>query len=288
MDLKQLEYFIAIAEEKNITAAAKRLHICQPPLSQQLKKLEAELGVVLFNRNSRQIQLTEIGKIFLERARQIVDLSSSIQQEVQDYAAGYQGTIMIGITPTSIPMVMNHKLGEFHKKYPKINYKFFEGSTQYVMDILQKELVDIGIVRSPIDTSGYCVVEKPPEPMIAAMNEENNWSDDDFCTIEELESMNLIVYRRYEALLNDVFAVHKISPRIISVSERSFTALLLSEIGLGVSILPASAIKMSNQKVIYKTIHEPILTTNAVALWLPNHHLNKSAKAFLEYFKSLQ
>ena len=106
MDLKQLEYFIAIAEEKNITAAAKRLHICQPPLSQQLKKLEAELGVVLFNRNSRQIQLTEIGKIFLERARQIVDLSSSIQQEVQDYAAGYQGTIMIGITPTSIPMVM--------------------------------------------------------------------------------------------------------------------------------------------------------------------------------------
>ena len=287
MDLKQLEYFIAIAEEGKITLAARRLHIAQPPLSQQLKNLEDELGITLFDRTSRRLQITDAGKLFLDRARQIVDLSLTAKNEMNDYAHGYTGIILLGITPTAVPMVLSEKLFEFHQKYPKIGFELFEGDTDYILDLVQKGIVDIGIVRSPIYRSGLCCLEKPEESMVAVMIPELNWSQDDVCIPEELDGKDIIIYRRYETLVMDMLASMQVSPRVVVKCDRSYTAMCSAEAGLGIAILPAGAIRMAQKNLVFKSIQNTALQTKAIAVWLSNRHLSKSVQAFLDYFEQL-
>lgn len=286
MDLKQLEYFIAIAEEGKITLAAQRLHIAQPPLSQQLKNLEEELGLTLFDRTSRRLQITDAGKMFLARARQILDLSCTAKQEMEDYAKGYEGTILLGITPTAVPLVLSGQISQFHKTYEKISFEVFEGSTGYILDLIQKGIVDVGIVRSPIHYQNLCQIDKPEEPMIAAMLPELNWSDSDQCTLEELNDRDIILYRRYEALVWDAFAVHQINPHVVGKCDRSYTAMCSAAGGLGVAILPAGAIRMAPNHMVIKTILCRELYTKTIAVWQPNRHLSKPVQAFLEYFNN--
>lgn len=287
MDLKQLEYFIAIAEEGKITLAAQRLHIAQPPLSQQLQKLEAELGVTLFERNSRRLQITDAGKIFLERARQIIDLSHTAKQEIADYTKGFQGNVLLGITPTAVPFVLAEKMQEFHALYPNIGFEAYEGNTDYILDLVQKGIVDIGIVRSPIQHSALCQLEKNVEPMVAVMLPEFNWSDSKDCSIEELDGKNVILYRRYESLVLDTFAAHKIIPSIAGKCDRSYTAVCCAEGGLGIAVLPAGAIRMVSKQMVFKTITSGALYTKTIAVRQPDRHLSKSAQAFWEYFADI-
>ena len=196
MDLKQLQYFLTIVEEGSITAAAARLHVTQPPLSQQLKKLEKEFNVVLFERDSRNLQLTAVGQMFADRARQLLALSNVIQKEIVDFSSGYKGNLYIGITPTAVPLVLSPKIAEFHQNYPMINFEFFEGNSAYIHDLVQKGIIDIGIIRSPFHLQGIKYLKKEPEPMVAVMSPEYNWSDCVSCSVDELDGKQLIIYRR--------------------------------------------------------------------------------------------
>lgn len=244
MDLKQLQYFLTIVEEGSITAAAARLHVTQPPLSQQLKKLEKEFNVVLFERDSRNLQLTAVGQMFADRARQLLALSNVIQKEIVDFSSGYKGNLYIGITPTAVPLVLSPKIAEFHQK-------------------------------------------KEPEPMVAVMSPEYNWSDCVSCSVDELDGKQLIIYRRYESILNEVFNLHNVLPRIICKAERSSSALRAAESGLGIALLPSGATQMAQEKIVQKILDDDCLYTSPMAIWAYDHYLNKSAMAFLDYFRSL-
>lgn len=287
MDLRQLHYFTIIAEEGSITAAAERLHITQPPLSQQLKKLEEELNVVLFERTSRKLQLTEIGYQFLIRAKQILAISETAKEEIIDYANSYQGTILLGITPTAVPMILSEKFYEFHKKYPSINFELFEGSTAHIETLLRKGIINIGILRSPLNTNGLEYIEKAEESMVSAMLPEYNWSDSNTCCLQDLAHKPLILYHRYENLLMESFRTEKIMPRIVCKSDRSSTTLRAAEIGLGIALLPESALTMARKKLEYKKILCSSLNSRPIAVWLSNRYLSKSDLAFLEFFREL-
>ena len=287
MDLKQLQYFLTIVEEGSITAAAARLHVTQPPLSQQLKKLEKEFNVVLFERDSRNLQLTAVGQMFADRARQLLALSNVIQKEILDFSRGYKGNLYIGTTPTAVPLVLSPKIAEFHQNYPMINFEFFEGNSAYIHDLVQKGIIDIGIIRSPFHLQGIKYLKKEPEPMVAVMSPEYNWSDCVSCSVDELDGKQLIIYRRYESILNEVFNLHNVLPRIICKAERSSSALRAAESGLGIALLPSGATQMAQEKIVQKILDDDCLYTSPMAIWAYDHYLNKSAMAFLDYFRSL-
>ena len=287
MDLKQLEYFVAIAEEGKITLAAQRLSIAQPPLSMQLKKLEDELGVTLFDRTSRKLQITDAGRVFLSRARQILDLSFAAQKEMYDLANGCKGTVYLGITPTAIPFVLSDKITPFHKEFEKIDLELFEGGTDYILDLVQKGIVDIGIVRSPIQLSNFCYLEKSSEDMVALMLPDFNWSESSHCNLAEMDMKDIIIYRRYESLVMDQLTLCQAIPHITVRCDRSSTAISCAESGLGIAILPAGAVIMAQKNLICKTIDNIPLQTKAVAVWLKSRHLSKPAQAFLKFFDQL-
>lgn len=154
MDIKQLKYFYVIAEEGQITSAAKRLHLSQPPLSYQLKNLEDELGVKLVERGSRNIKLTDAGLILYKRAKQILSLTKSTVDELKDFNQGTQGTLSIGTVSSSGASLLDSRLSIFHDKYPFINFEIYEGNTYELLEALTKGIIEIAIVRTPFNNSG--------------------------------------------------------------------------------------------------------------------------------------
>lgn len=123
--------------------------------------------------------------------------------------------------------------------------------------------------------------------MVAVMLPEFNWSDSKDCSIEELDRKNVILYRRYESLVLDTFAAHKIIPSIAGKCDRSYTAVCCAEGGLGIAVLPAGAIRMVSKQMVFKTITSEALYTRTIAVRQPDRHLSKSAQAFWEYFAEI-
>ena len=136
MDLKQLHYFMAIVSEEQITAAAKKLHMAQPPLSHQIKLLESELGVTLFRRGPHHIELTDAGRTMAHRARQLLDLADSTKREVADFQRGIRGTLSIGTVSSSGGVLFSPGLRQFHQEYQDIHFEIHDGNTYQLIELL--------------------------------------------------------------------------------------------------------------------------------------------------------
>ena len=168
MDIRQLTYFMVIAEEGQITAAARRLHMAQPPLSQQMKALEEELGVQLLQREPRSVTLTDAGEILYRRARQIVTLTDSTRREIADFKNGLRGTLSIGTVSSSGSVILQPALRQFHDDHRGIRFEIYDGNTFRVLDMLRKGLIEIGIVRTPFKQDAFDCTLLPEEPMVLA------------------------------------------------------------------------------------------------------------------------
>ena len=164
MDIRQMKYFKTIVEEGTISKAAKKLHMAQPPLSMQLKQLEEELSVILLKRGNKQIQLTEAGNRFYKRCLQILDLTEITKNELKQ---SYQDVLRIGITSSNSGLIQQESIQEFIKKNKHVQYAIHEGSTYEILDLLLSHNIDLGIVRTPFDTSQVNTFYLEKEPMIA-------------------------------------------------------------------------------------------------------------------------
>ena len=172
MNLKQLRYFLAVAEEKQITAAAKRLFIAQPPLSYQLKQLEKELDVRLFIRTSHGIELTDAGQELRVYAEKILNLVDAAKDQVQKMAQGELGTIKIGSESSSVGELPSLKFKELTKYYPDISFDVYEDNTFGVLEKLSNGTIDLGIVRTPFKRYGIDSKTITNEKMMAVTTNE--------------------------------------------------------------------------------------------------------------------
>ncbi|MDT8715175.1 LysR family transcriptional regulator [Clostridium sp. 19966] len=287
MDIKQLKYFYTIAEEGQITSAAKKLNIAQPPLSYQLKMLEEELGVKLIERGSRRIRLTDAGHLLRHRAEQILELADTATKELKDFSAGIQGTLSIGTVSSSGAAILTDKFKAFQNKYPLVKFELHEGNTFKILEILSRGLIEIGIVRTPFNFSGIESKALPLEPMVAAMTKDMQLDDtSDFITIKELASKPLIIYRRFEKLILQCFEKQELFPNIFCINDDARTTLLWAKTGLGIAIVPESAIKLIGDYADFKIkpINESTLMTQILVIWMKDRYLSNSAKHFLEIF----
>ena len=168
MDIRQLLYFTTIAEEGSISAAAKKLHLSQPPLSYQMKLLEEELHLPLIERSARGIALTEAGRVLYKRAQGILELSELTRKEMLAMASGFTGTLHIGTVSSSGASLLGWRIPAFHQKYPQIGFAIHEGNTFELMEMLESGLIELAIVRTPFHNDQLNCLYLSPEPMIAA------------------------------------------------------------------------------------------------------------------------
>ncbi len=172
MNIKQLKYFLVVAEERQITSAAKKLYIAQPPLSYQLKQLEKEVGVQLFVRTAHGIELTEEGKVFQKYAEKIVSLSISAQSQIHQIKEGELGKIRIGVISSCGVVVPNEQFKKLVKYYPNVSFEIHEANTFGTVEQLQDGILDLGIVRTPFNLEGLNFKDFHQEPMVAMTREE--------------------------------------------------------------------------------------------------------------------
>ena len=173
MDIRVLHYFLVVAEEQNITRAAEKLLMAQPPLSRQMKQLEEELGTPLFIRGSRKLELTEEGLFLKERAEHILDLVERTRLEIDDMKQGMSGTVYIGVTQTIASTLLPKFIAGFKALYPEVHYDIWSGNSDEVIDRLEKGLLDFAIVREPYDQEQFDGTRIRKEPWCVLVHKDS-------------------------------------------------------------------------------------------------------------------
>lgn len=161
MELRVLNYFLAIAREENFTRAAQQLHITQPTLSRQIADLEQELGVKLFIRSNHNIILTEDGMILKRRAQEILSLADKTKRDFLQNDETLAGTISIGSGEFRSTEYLAKIISEFRKKYPNVKYEIYSGNANNIRDYIERGFLDLGLMSEPIDMRKYNFVNMP-------------------------------------------------------------------------------------------------------------------------------
>jgi len=286
MDIKQLTYFITIVEEGNITRAANKLHMAQPPLSTQLKLLEDELGTKLLERGARKVNLTDAGKILYKRAKHILEITNSTTKEIEEFRKGIQGTLRLGTISSSGTALLSSRVIEFNKKYPNIKFEIHEGNTYDVLEMINSGIIEVGIVRTPFNSQNLECLFLESEPMIAVMNKDYDFKNEsNEIMLNDLKDIPLIMYRRFEKILLSEFDKLDFEPNIFCMNDDVRTTILWARIGLGVGVVPKAAINFELMNDIkYKIINQDSLRTQIAAIWIKERYLSIAAKRFLEFF----
>ncbi len=289
MELKTIRYFIAVAEELNITHAAEKLNISQPPLTVQIHRLEEELGVRLFVRGKRHLQLTDEGQLFLRRAREIMDLEQKTILEMQSSGASLTGTIYLGLIEGRAPYLASAWMKQFREFYPDVTYDLWNGSSDGVIERLEKGLLDTALVASPFDNEKLDSVKVWEDPWIAVIPRDHPLAQDvpNHVHLSMLADYPLIVparKSRVEGLYRWFEEIGR-SPRIFARTSNYIDAVALSEQGLGISIFPQTD-DAPNSLIRCKVITDPPRKVAYHLVWMRSGTNSGTAQAFINYVKS--
>lgn len=286
MDLKQLLYFKTVVEEGTISAAAKKLNLSQPPLSQQIKQLETELGIKLMERGARKITLNAAGRALYEKACTLLTLADQTIQELHDIHDGLEGTLTLGTISSSGAIILSEALPAFHALHPHIRFELHEGTTFQVIDLLNAGVIELGIVRTPFHSEGFEMHFMESEPMVA-VGSPAFFEDipSDTVTLQALAQKPLIYYRRFETLIEGTFDAAGLTPRAICKNDDARTSLMWANAGIGVAIIPSSASRIiTSANTVCKNIEAKALKTQIAFIWKKGHALGRSARYFLAFF----
>lgn len=288
VDIRQLLYFTTIAEEGSISAAAKKLHLSQPPLSYQMKLLEEELHLPLIERSARGIELTEAGRVLYKRAQGILELSELTRKEMLAMASGFTGTLHIGTVSSSGASLLGWRIPAFHQKYPQIGFAIHEGNTFELMEMLESGLIELAIVRTPFHNDQLNCLYLSPEPMIAAGAASffpAGMPSGQPISLELLGHAPVILYRRFEKILLSLCEQKGITPQVFCIADDARTTLMWAEAGLGVAVVPQSAYRiMPHHNMVYGELSEEDLHTRIAAVCKKGCSLSWAAQQFLEIF----
>lgn len=290
MELRQLHYFITIANEGTISSAAKRLHISQPPLSHQMKLLEEELGVTLFERGARSIRLTIAGQVLYEKAAAILDLTRQAREETSSLEHEVAGTLKLGLVSSAGEFALQTLFSPFLKAYPKVVFDIHEANSYHLLELVNAGLIDLALVRTPFSAAGLNCLTFAPEPFLAVGQEAffKDFAPEEELALEQLIHFPLIIYKRWEALIMDYYTKASLQPHILCKNDDARTSVLWARAGLGVALVPASALRSDPAPgLIHKTITDSFLHSSICLIHKENKHIPHTARAFLEYSKKL-
>lgn len=299
MELRQLEYFRQIADTHSFNEAARHLNMSQPPLSYQIRQLEVELGVQLFERTSKGVTLTNAGEVLYERAGNLLDYADSAKLEVAK--AGQKRVLRIGMTSTTTSVMMPF-ISKFAKENPDVNFEVRDGSTYSLYSYLMDGIIDISVARTPFRFDKVDSYVLGSEPMIAVSgfsastypsditapttnNPDKDLNDKIFSPkiiqLNDLAKQPLILYRRYEKFILDTFHAKNLDPEIFCLCDDAKSAMLWAKEGLATAVFPKSMQSLCTGLQIYE-IEEPDLITQIVLIWKKEKKTSSIIQDFLD------
>ncbi len=289
MELRVLKYFVAVAEELNITKAAEKLNISQPPLSNQIRALEDELETVLFIRGKRHLQLTESGQLLYRHAKEILSLSEKTSSEIKLMGKGMNGTISIGLVEGSAPDIASKWIESFIHKYPDVKFRIMDGNSDELIERLRSGLINLAVITSPYDQTLLNGFKVGQEKMTAFMSRENPLANlhGDTINLEDLKDQRLIVPSR-EAIINMIYKWFKevgSEPHIVCRMDNYLDVAALAGCNIGVSLFPRTSYVL-NQSIVAKEIVNSGRYVEYMFVWLKGKPLPITDETFIDFVKN--
>ena len=289
MDLKSLRYFLAIVDEGSISAAAESLNLSQPNISRQMTLLEKELGAKLFERGSRRIVLTEEGMLLRRRAVEILQLADTAVTEIGSAGKGVIGTVRIGCGETDAMRVVARAIRRFSEMHPMVRFELHSGNAEDVSDLLERGLVDFGVLIEPTDKTRYDYLSFPTEIRWGALVRR----DDPlarFCGVmpSDIAGRKVIVSRQNMAAngISGWMGPDFPEPEVVATYNLLFNASLLVDEGLGYALGLDNIINTQSGSLCFRPL-SPRLEVNSFIVWKKYQVFSKAANLFLRYLQDM-
>jgi DNA-binding transcriptional LysR family regulator len=261
MELRHLRYFLAVAEELHFGRAAARVHIAQPPLSKQIQQLEQEIGVQLFKRSKRSVELTDAGKIFQREALGILNSLENAIKKVKLAGWGDAGWLSVGFIASSTYDVLPIILKEFKNRHPEIELVLQEIQSSEQNQALRDGRVHVSFARFPKTESGLVFETVYSEQLIAALPESHPLNKKKSLKLSDLANEPFILQPHPPSPHADntiqIFANAGFTPQIVQIVEEIHTALGLVAAGIGITLLPSSIQNTRNRGIEYRNLINP-------------------------------
>ena len=293
MELRVLQYFLAVAREQSISAAAESLHLSQPTLSTQLKGLEKELGKKLLVRGShgtRKVTLTEEGMILRKRAEEIMDLVRKAQQEVSDAEDTLTGEIHIGTGETQLVRMFARAAKEIRSFSGEVRFHMFSGNSVYVMEQLDKGLIDFGLIYGEVDKTRYESMEIPcGDEFGVLMRRDSPLASLDRITPEDLWDKPLIISNQSEHGENETLrwlGRDQDALDVVATYNLIFNGSILVDEGVGYAICFSGLINTTGESSLCFRPLDPPLQARASIVWKKYQILTRAADRFLREIRT--
>ena len=277
MELTHLRYFIAVARELHFGRAAAKLHMTQPPLSQQIKRLEDELEVKLFNRTRRRVELSAAGKIFLPEAIGIVEWADKASSTMSSLFKGQSGYLPIASNETAVNTFLPEAIKKFMNKYPKVKISLDESGIVEQFNALDEKRIHLGFMR-PLgyDIEPYSKRLMLREKYVLALPANHRLCAYSLISLDMLhdEPLILLPQSRYQYLrncFNEVFQSYGLKPNIVQELKSKHTTLAMVKVGIGLAFVPESNMVCSPEGVEFRRLDCNLPPIEIFALWHPEN-----------------
>lgn len=286
IELRHLRYFIAVAEELHFGRAANRLQMAQPPLSQQIRQLEIEIGFQLFHRTKRSVQLTTAGQVFLKEARRILSQLEQAIETGRQASRGELGQLAIGFVSSASYSILPKILSGFRRQLPTVELALHELTTDQQLRWLRDKRIDVGFVRPPIDDESLGISTILQEPLVVALPQSHSLAAAESVSLRSLGSESFILFPRQLApgLYDQIIALcqqMEFSPKVVQEAIQMQTIVSLVAAEIGVAIVPISLQNLQRTGVVYRRLQEPTPKAAIAVVW-QQHDASPIVDRFLE------
>lgn len=284
MELRVLNYFLAIAREENMTKAARTLHVTQPVLSRQMAQLEDELGVKLFTRSNHRIRLTEDGLLLRRRAQELVTLAEKTKREFVRRETALTGEIAIGSGEFRSTQVFSKLMTDFRSLHPLVQYRIYSGNADNIQDYIQRGLLDLGLMGEPVDIRKYEFVPLPIRERWGILVPKNSGlAEKESIRLEDLNQVPLIMASRSEVFQNELngwFGEQAGRLEIAATGNLLYNEAMLAQSGMGAVLCIQLNCTYDGLRFIPLS---PVVESRTVLAWKKDQVFSPATAAFLEY-----
>lgn len=288
--LKRIRYFLTVARLKHFGAAARELHISQPPLSQQIRLLEREMGIQLFTRTTRRVELTEAGRVLYDAARHSIDGLDNAIARAKRVERGDAGHLRLAFVSSSTSWLLAATLRAFRRKFPDATVELFHMTSTQQAEALLKERIDAGFLRDVPAHAASMLVHR--EPLLAALPPAHRLAHRRTVAVADLDREPFIMWDRKQtggiaATVLDLCRQHRIEPRIILEVTNPAAMLSLAATGMGIAIVPLSASRLLRADALaFRPMSDPRAYSAVSLAWRANDD-SKLVANFVEVVRAV-
>lgn len=295
LDIRHLEYFSEVAEHLSFTKASQSLHVTQPSISKAIKNLEDELGVPLFYRSSKQLELTDAGKAVLINAKKVLEAFNNLTLELTDMMELKTGEIRIGIPPIVGAAFFSKLIGQFKETYPEVKITLTEVGTKKIKQGVENGSLDIGLICTfPTQNSPFEIIKALKDPLMLIVHHDHPLAKKEKVHFSDLEYEPFILYRKDFSLYDKIIeecGKHQFQPNIVCESSQKDFILGMVEGKLGVALLPSKICEdINSNEITILPFYQSEVNLELGMIWKKNKYLSYAVREFIsvsqEFVKS--